>query len=109
MVWSKSHCPYCRMTKQLLFQLQKEINNNNPNNKLDVHVIELNQLVGPSDGRSIQHYLEQKTGQRTVPNIFISGQHVGGNSDLQDLHSSGKLKHMLMSLSTTSTTSNEEL
>jgi glutaredoxin 3 len=27
--------------------------------------------------------LRQQTGQRTVPNIFIGGRHIGGNSDLQ--------------------------
>jgi glutaredoxin 3 len=35
------------------------------------------------DGSAIQAYLEKKSGQRTVPNIFIGGEHIGGNSDLQ--------------------------
>jgi hypothetical protein len=30
------------------------------------------------DGREIQDYLQQKTGQSTVPNIFINKEHVGG-------------------------------
>lgn len=35
------------------------------------------------DGAEIQNALEDMTGQRTVPNIFINKQHIGGNSDLQ--------------------------
>ena len=35
------------------------------------------------DGSAIQSTLQEITGQRTVPNIFIGKQHIGGNSDLQ--------------------------
>ena len=35
------------------------------------------------------------TGQRTVPSVWIKGQHVGGNSDVQALAESGKLQKML--------------
>jgi len=35
------------------------------------------------DGAAIQDALEEITGQRSVPNIFIAQQHIGGNSDLQ--------------------------
>ena len=35
------------------------------------------------DGSAIQKALEEMTHQRTVPNIFINKQHIGGNSDLQ--------------------------
>lgn len=35
------------------------------------------------DGSAIQAALAELTGQRTVPNIFIAKQHIGGNSDLQ--------------------------
>lgn len=31
----------------------------------------------------MQDALYDLTGQRTVPNIFIKQQHIGGNSDLQ--------------------------
>lgn len=49
-----------------------------------------------NDGQMIQIYLKEKTGQRTVPNIFIDQQHVGGNSDLQELHATGKLEELLL-------------
>jgi len=35
------------------------------------------------DGSDIQNALEEITGQRSVPNIFIAKKHIGGNSDLQ--------------------------
>lgn len=35
------------------------------------------------DGAAIQDALEEITSQRSVPNIFINKQHIGGNSDLQ--------------------------
>lgn len=35
------------------------------------------------DGADIQDALEEMTHQRSVPNIFIKQQHIGGNSDLQ--------------------------
>lgn len=35
------------------------------------------------DGAAIQDALEDMTGQRSVPNIFIDKKHIGGNSDLQ--------------------------
>lgn len=38
------------------------------------------------DGAAIQDALQEITNQRSVPNIFISKQHIGGNSDLQALN-----------------------
>ncbi len=35
------------------------------------------------DGSDIQAALQEITGQRTVPNVFINHQHIGGNSDVQ--------------------------
>lgn len=37
------------------------------------------------DGSALQDALQEITGQRTVPNIFIKQKHIGGNSDLQSL------------------------
>ena len=39
------------------------------------------------DGRAVQDYLLEKTGQRSVPNIFINQKHVGGTF-LQELFAS---------------------
>lgn len=51
-------------------------------NTPDVGLIELDL---DAKGDSIQQYLAEKTGQRTVPNIFINGNHIGGNDRLQVL------------------------
>ncbi|EPS41874.1 hypothetical protein H072_4165 [Dactylellina haptotyla CBS 200.50] len=73
-VFSKSYCPYCKATKSLLTELNANFN-----------VMEIDLL---DDGPAIQDALEQISGQRTVPNIFIAKKHIGGNSDLQALKKS---------------------
>ncbi|KAF7563598.1 hypothetical protein G7046_g497 [Stylonectria norvegica] len=80
-VFSKSYCPYCRQTKQVLSSLDAEF-----------ETVELDQI---SDGSALQDALKELTNQRTVPNIFISKKSIGGNSDLQSLSSAGKLKGLL--------------
>lgn len=47
------------------------------------------------DGAELQNALEDISGQRTVPNVYIKQKHIGGNSDLQSLKSAGKLKALL--------------
>ncbi|RCK55852.1 Glutaredoxin-2, mitochondrial [Candida viswanathii] len=74
---SKSYCPYCKATKNTIEGITK-----------DAYIIELDEL---DDGAEIQEALLELTGQRTVPNVFIGGQHIGGNSDVQALKSSDKL------------------
>jgi len=68
-VFSKSWCPYCRAAKTTLSELGAKY-----------YTVELDQV---EDGAAIQDALEELTSQRTVPNIFIGKQHIGGNSDLQ--------------------------
>ncbi|ANZ77775.1 BA75_04467T0 [Komagataella pastoris] len=80
-VASKTYCPYCSQTKKLLESLNA-----------NAFVVELDT---EPDGSDIQAALAELTGQRTVPNVFINGEHVGGNSDLQALNSQGKLKTLL--------------
>ncbi|CAG9942410.1 unnamed protein product [Clonostachys rosea f. rosea IK726] len=80
-VFSKSYCPYCSNTKRTLKQLNA-----------DAFVIELDQ---DSDGSALQDALEDISGQRTVPNIFINKKHIGGNSDLQKLDKAGELEQLL--------------
>ena len=47
------------------------------------------------DGAALQDALEEITGQRSVPNIFIGQKHIGGNSELQA--KKGSLDSMLQS------------
>lgn len=75
---SKTYCPYCTKTKATVSSITK-----------DAYILELDT---ESDGAEIQEALYEITGQRTVPNVFIAGEHIGGNSDLQALNSQGKLE-----------------
>ncbi|KAL9627540.1 MAG: hypothetical protein Q9204_006495 [Flavoplaca sp. TL-2023a] len=68
-VFSKSYCPYCKASKSLLSELGAKF-----------FVIEMDQV---DDGADLQNALEEISGQRSVPNIYISQKHIGGNSDLQ--------------------------
>jgi glutaredoxin 3 len=86
-IFSKSYCPYCTKTKQLF---------SGPVGKdYSVKVVELDKL---KDGSDIQDELLAMTGQRTVPNVFIKGKHLGGNDDTHAALASGKLQAMLSAL-----------
>jgi glutaredoxin len=54
--------------------------------------IEINTL---DNGREIQNYLKAKTGQYTVPQIFINKDHVGGCDDLIKEYENGNLRKRL--------------
>ena len=45
----------------------------------------------------IQDELEEITGARTVPRVFINGKFVGGGDDIVDLDRRGKLRDLLES------------
>lgn len=62
---------------------------------LDASGVGIIELDEDSQGDAIQAYLGEKTGQRTVPNVFISGKHIGGSDDLAKLNSSGELKKLI--------------
>lgn len=55
-------------------------------------VVELDERA---DGGAIQQALARMTGQRSVPNVFVQGQHIGGNDDTQAAAQSGKLQQLL--------------
>lgn len=54
------------------------------------------ELDKEKNGSAIQQYLAEKTGQRTVPNIFINQQHIGGCDDLLATKANGSLKKLLL-------------
>lgn len=76
-VFSKTWCPYCRKAKHFL-----------TDKGLEFAVLELDNRT---DGTAIQQYLAQKTGQTSVPNIWIDHKFIGGSSDLVELDRQGKL------------------
>lgn len=77
-IYSKDHCPYCQRAKQLF-------------KKKNVSFDEIN-----LEGKEAEYEaLKQKTGLRTVPQIFINDQLIGGFSDLAELDAQGKLDPLL--------------
>ena len=44
----------------------------------------------------MQDALEAITGQRTVPNVFINGKHIGGCDTVTKLYSTGELARLLV-------------
>lgn len=79
-VASKASCPFCRNTLNTFKGLGVRPN------VLD--------LESESEGGVLQKALINMTGQRTVPQVFIGGKFIGGNSELQQVEPS-KLQQML--------------
>jgi len=84
-IFSKSYCPYCAKAKRLLSDYPGV-------DKSEVKIIELDVH---EQGGEIQAYLQEKTGQRTVPNVFIKQQHIGGSDDLASFEKKGELKKLI--------------
>eukprot|EP00324_Dicrateria_rotunda_P009928 CAMPEP_0206179244 /NCGR_PEP_ID=MMETSP1474-20131121/66885_1 /ASSEMBLY_ACC=CAM_ASM_001110 /TAXON_ID=97495 /ORGANISM="Imantonia sp., Strain RCC918" /LENGTH=148 /DNA_ID=CAMNT_0053592387 /DNA_START=44 /DNA_END=490 /DNA_ORIENTATION=- len=82
-IYSKSYCPFCNQVKALFNDLGQLD---------DAVVVELDQVP---DGAELQGVLATMTGQRTVPNVFVAGQHVGGNDATQAANRDGKLAELL--------------
>lgn len=72
---------FCMKTKSLFDDLEVEYS-----------VMELNER---EDGAAVQAALAELTGQRTVPNVFVKGKHIGGNDDTQKANRDGYLLKML--------------
>ncbi|KAF8481870.1 thioredoxin-like protein [Russula ochroleuca] len=83
-VFSKSWCPYSKKAKDLLKTHYPEV---------QPAIYELDEKE--DGGKAYQDYLEGKTGQRTVPNIFIRQQHIGGSSHLVALHDEDGIRALL--------------
>ena len=72
-------CAYCDRAKALL-------------NKKRVSFKEINLA---SDPNKMDEMIKKTNGMRTVPQIFVDGQHIGGNDKLQALENEGKLNSLL--------------
>ncbi|MBF0096854.1 MAG: glutaredoxin 3 [Magnetococcales bacterium] len=78
-IYSTTVCPFCVRAKALLSKKKvafQEIN-------LTEHPERREEMVSRANGR------------RTVPQIFINGQHVGGCDDLHELEAAGELDPLL--------------
>ncbi|GFY87204.1 glutaredoxin family protein [Actinidia rufa] len=124
-VFSKSYCPFCVSVKKLLTELGAtykviELNTENMLRKVgeaqtllirwrvqrhDAHQTLLGVMVMnmqfytlsyfTGDGSDIQAALAEWTGLRTVPNVFIGGNHIGGCDSTTAMHKGGKLIPLL--------------
>lgn len=72
-------CPYCINAERLL---------------LSKGVAEIEKIRVDLDPAQ-RAIMEQRSGRRTVPQIFIDGQHVGGFDDIAALDRAGKLMPLL--------------
>ena len=72
-------CPYCQMAKALLKQKG---------------ITDINEIRVDTDAQ-IREQMMQRTGRRTVPQIYIGEVHVGGYDDLNALNQAGKLDALL--------------
>ncbi|KAB1281833.1 Glutaredoxin-1 [Camelus dromedarius] len=79
-VFIKPTCPYCRRTQELLSQLP-----------FKQGLLEFVDITATGDTNEIQDYLQQLTGARTVPRVFIGKECIGGCNDLMNMHERGEL------------------
>lgn len=78
---AKSWCPHCAQAEKTIDHITK-----------DAFVVDMDL---EDDGDAIQEAVTELTGQKTIPNIFIGGEHIGGNDDLQKLKREGKLQEKI--------------
>lgn len=78
LVYTTDYCPYCTQAKALLRKKRAEF--------IEIDV---------SDRPDLRAWLVEASSQRTVPQIFINGQSVGGFSDLATLDRDGELDALL--------------
>ena len=77
-IYSKADCPYCDWAKQLLDK------KNVSYNEIRIDLDEEQRIV-----------MERLSGRRTVPQIFINEQPIGGFDDLATLEKAGTLDNLL--------------
>lgn len=80
-MFSKTHNTDCKKVKDIFRSMN-----------VSVMAVELDLIT---DGKEMLNTLEQLTGARTLPRIFIKGECIGGEQELQNLIDEGKLKPML--------------
>lgn len=78
-IYTKDYCPYCTKAKLLLDQL-------------GVAYTEIDLQQEPARMDELQM---RRPGARTVPQIFINDEGIGGCDDMYALHNQGKLQPLL--------------
>ena len=78
-MYSGDNCPYCIRARRLL-------------EKKGVAFRELK----VDQSTELRAEMEQRSQRRTIPQIFIHGQHIGGFDDMAELDRAGNLDNLLM-------------
>ncbi len=78
-MYSTAVCPYCIMAERLLQSRGVD------------HIEKIRVDLDPQQ----RELMMQQTGRRTVPQIYIGEQHIGGFDDLSVLDRNGKLDELL--------------
>ena len=79
-MYTTRYCPYCLRAKALLEQKQAEFTE-----------------IAVDNDRALRQEMMDKSGRRTVPQIWIDDLHVGGCDELFTLNYSGQLDRLLAS------------
>jgi len=77
-IFTTRFCPYCVAARRLLEQLGIDFED-----------------VAVDGDAAMRGEIMQASGQRTVPQIWVGEQHVGGYTELADLHQQGGLLPLL--------------
>jgi len=78
-IYTSKICPYCIKAKNLL----------------ESKGVDYQELRTDKDAKLAEEVAKRSGGQRTVPQIFIDGNHVGGCDDLYALDREGALDSLL--------------
>ena len=78
-MYSGDPCPFCNAAKALLKSKNVEIE------EFDIW----------KDSAKAKEMLQRTNGARTIPQIFIGDQYIGGNDKLQDANRTGELDKLL--------------
>ena len=87
LVLSKTYCPYCREAKQILGGYEAL--------EGKMEIVELDTI---EKGAEMQDAASKVSGQKTVPQIWIGGEFIGGCSDLKAKKESGDLDKLIEEL-----------
>ena len=81
-MYIKQGCPFCERAKDLL---ESEY-------KLEIAYVD---VESENQSEILQQMRTFSGGRNTVPQIFFNSNHLGGNDDVQTLHTEGKLNEMV--------------
>lgn len=77
-LYTKSYCPYSKETKLML----------------DSKSVKYTELLVDGD-KILEEEMEEKSGRKDTPQVFINGVHIGSGDDLKALDAQGELDKLL--------------